>query len=166
MEAELEFLQKQGELSEELEGLNASLALKQALLASHAQQVKEGLGGGEEDGDDGAPSDEEVAALVEALAALEGRLKNVESERDTIKRQFTELRMHQGDEQGQPSKAAGGGSDPRLPRGWGRRRGLSSAAAAASIARPPPPRSRRAAPWASASLGAPPPRPRRHSPHS
>ena len=95
MEAELEFQVKQGELTEELEGLNASLALKQALLA---QQPEEG-----EDGD--AEAEEEIKHLCEALQSLEDKLKNVETERDAFHRQVSELRMH-SDESGQPSKAA------------------------------------------------------------
>ena len=89
MEAELEFQVKQGELTEELEGLNASLALKQALLA---QQPEEG-----EDGD--AEAEEEIKHLCEALQSLEDKLKNVETERDAFHRQVSEPRMH-SDESG------------------------------------------------------------------
>ena len=93
MDLELEFLQKQGELSEELEGLNASLALKQALLAAQPSS------------DNAASSDDEVAVLCETLASLENKLKDVETERDAFHRQVSELRMH-SDGQGQPSKMA------------------------------------------------------------
>ena len=96
MEAELEFLAKQGELSEQIEGLNASLALKQALLAQQPDILDEGTG---------EASKEDLNTLCEALASLENRLKGVESERDSFQRQVTELRMH-SDEEGKPSKAA------------------------------------------------------------
>ena len=96
MEMELEFLAKQGEISEELEGLNASLALKQALLAQQPEGGGDGAGGG---------SEEEMSALCDAMATLESRLKEVETERDTFHRQVSELRMH-SDESGQPSKQA------------------------------------------------------------
>ena len=100
MEAELEFMQKQSELSEQYESLNQSLAVKQALLA----QQPEILG---EDGEEGgALAKEDVDTLCEALAALESKLKGVESERDAFSRQVNELRMHTDAESGQPSKAA------------------------------------------------------------
>ena len=77
MEAELEFHKKQGELSEELDGLNRSLALKQALLAQQPDSTDS----------TGAHSEEEISALCEALASLESKLKDVETERDAFHRQ-------------------------------------------------------------------------------
>ena len=56
MEAEIEYQKAQGELSEEIEGLNASLALKQALLAQH----------GEEHGGEDGEAAQDVATLCDA----------------------------------------------------------------------------------------------------
>lgn len=91
----MEHLAKQSELSDQLAGLNASLELKQALLA---QQPRIG-------DEIESSSEQDLAALVEALTALEDKLKGVESERDAFHRQVAELRMH-SDESGQPSNAA------------------------------------------------------------
>ena len=87
--AELEFQTVQGELSSQLEELNSSLALKQALLTQQPSQAGE----------------EEVIQLQQQLQALESRLAGVTTEREDLKRQIEVLRMH-SDGEGQPSRTA------------------------------------------------------------
>ena len=76
-----------GELSEQLETLNASLAIKQALLA--AQREREGRGSSAtEGGTDAAGGEggvmEDVNSLQQQLASLEVKLAAVETERDAL----------------------------------------------------------------------------------
>jgi hypothetical protein len=79
-----------GELSEQLETLNASLAIKQALLA--AQREREGRGSSATEGGEGGVDlaggeggvTEDVNSLQQQLASLEVKLAAVETERDAL----------------------------------------------------------------------------------
>ena len=72
MEEEIEFQRMQGDISEELAGLNESLALKQALLRSQGTDA------------------EEVAALQEKYNQLEAQLQGVSRERESLLSQVCE----------------------------------------------------------------------------
>ncbi|KAL1507337.1 hypothetical protein AB1Y20_008183 [Prymnesium parvum] len=91
LEEELEFQRQQGGLSEQLQGLDETLALKQALLKLTLSAESQSQGGDKE----------EVAALQSQLNQLEAELHGLSKERETLITQVETLRKKSvsGDEE-------------------------------------------------------------------